>query len=347
LIALCLLFAGETALQLRSYLNTGRSALNLAVGGSTVVIDEALGIKTYRPNIRDEILDDDREFTTNSLGFRSPEIQPTPAPNELRVVVIGASTVAGAYAKTNSATFPSLLEQQLRQSMPGRPINVINAGVEGYTVRDIDTLIERRIMTLRPSLVLVYAGFNDMALICKASSRLQQLRPAPAPSLPHWVLTREMISKNTVSLRQSPVRAGVVDPEKFFPKTYGETLGNIVTKLNHAGIETVLMTVARGFNSVDGRAGNLAATALFYNHCLDYDGLNKAGKMFNQTIANVAKRHNVTLLDLAKKMPAGPKYFVDAAHFTRDGEQLASKIIYEEILNNPPLVSRLGLKTNK
>lgn len=344
-VALFLLVAGETALQARSYLSTGRSAINLTAGRSTVVLNEAYGVRTYRPNIRDDNPRDDREFTTNSLGFRSPEINRTPGPDELRIVVIGASTVAGAYAKTNSATFPSLLEQQLRQNLPGRPVNVINAGVEGYTVRDIDILVQRGIKPLRPSMVLVYAGFNDMALICKASARVaQEMKPLPSPNLPAWVMTREMISKNTLSLRQVPVRAGVVDPEKFFPKTYGDTLARIVTSLNEAGIEPVLLTVARAFKPSDGEAGQkLATTALFYNHCLDYKGLNKAGNMFNQAIEDVARQHKVSLLDLANKMPGGPKYFVDAAHFTRDGEQMASDIIYQELTNNPALVTRLRL----
>jgi acyl-CoA synthetase (AMP-forming)/AMP-acid ligase II/lysophospholipase L1-like esterase/acyl carrier protein len=349
LIAVFLLVAGEAALQTRAYITTGRSALNVAKGEATVANNPAFGVRTYRPHIKDDVLGDDREFTTNSLGFRSPEIESTPAPNELRVVVVGASTVAGAYAKTNSTTFPSLLEQKLRRRMPGRPINVINAGIEGYTVRDIDRLLERGIIALRPSLVLVYAGFNDMALICKASApRPQALRPAPAPSLPSWVLSREIISKNTVSLRQAPVRAGVVDPKKFFPNGYSGSLSNIVTRLNDAGIETVLMTVARAFNATDGEVGKkLATTALFYNHCLDYDGVNKAGNMFNQAIADVATRHNVTLLDFGKKMSRGPKYFVDAAHFTRAGEEMASDIIYEEITNNPTVATRLGLNKSK
>jgi acyl-CoA synthetase (AMP-forming)/AMP-acid ligase II/lysophospholipase L1-like esterase/acyl carrier protein len=347
LVALGLLAGGEAALQLRAYLVTGRSVLfEMAMDRTRLVFNKTCGVRTYRPNMADPDPTDDREFTTNSLGFRSPEIAPTPVPGELRIAVIGASTVAGVFAKTNNQTFPSLLEDHLRRSMPGRTVNVINAGVEGITMSEIDRLVERAIIPLRPSVVLVYAGFNDMALICKASAPVTQpLHPAPAlRTVPPWVMTSALISKHALPLRQAPVGAGHVDPAKFFPESYGELLGKAVTRLKAAGIEPVLLTVARGFDAGDGEAGRkLATTALVYHHCLDYDGLVKAANMFNRTIADVAVRHHVDLIELGKKMPRGPKYFVDAAHFTSDGEHAASDIIYQDLTGNPLLTERLAL----
>jgi acyl-CoA synthetase (AMP-forming)/AMP-acid ligase II/lysophospholipase L1-like esterase/acyl carrier protein len=348
LVALGLLVGGEAALQLRAYLITGRVALfEMAMGRPRIVFNEAFGVRTYRPNMPDNDPADDREFTTNSLGFRSPEIAPTPAPGELRIAVVGASTVAGVFAKTNNQTFPGLLEDQLRRGTPGRPINVINAGIEGITMREIDRLVERAIIPLHPSVVLVYAGVNDMELICKASApAAQPLHPAPAlRTVPAWVMTSATISKHALPLRQAPVRAGLVDPAKFFPRSYGELLDKVVTKLKAAGVEPVLLTVARGFDAGDGAVGKeLATTALVYNYCLDYDGLVKAANMFNETIVNVAERQHVDLIELGKKMPRGPKYFFDAAHFTSAGEHAASDIIYEDLTGNPLLTERLGSK---
>ena len=345
LVALALLVGGEALLQARAYLKTGRSALDLATGQSRVAMNEHYGVKTYRPNLRDVSQKEGREFSTNSLGFRSAEITPEPAPGEFRLVVVGASTVAGAYAKTNSATFPALLERQLRQAMPGRTVNVINAGVEGYTLREIEILVERGIMPLRPTAVLVYAGFNDMAYICRDSAGVSSpLQPLPAPSLPGWTLSGTIISKNTVALRDSPGRAGIVDPTDRIPDSYRQGLDSIVTKLEGAGIAPVLLTVARGFRPEDGAAGRkLATSALYYNHCLDYEGLNKAGNLFNGVIAEVARSRKVPLVDLGQAMPGGPKYFVDAAHFTAAGEEAASQLIYQALVNDTQLVRPAGV----
>jgi hypothetical protein len=59
---------------------------------------------------------------------------------------------------------------------------------------------------------------------------------------------------------------------------------------------------------------------------------------------NVAERQHVDLIELGKKMPRGPKYFFDAAHFTSAGEHAASDIIYEDLTGNPLLTERLGSK---
>jgi acyl-CoA synthetase (AMP-forming)/AMP-acid ligase II/lysophospholipase L1-like esterase/acyl carrier protein len=350
LVAFALLFAGEATLQARTYIKTGRSAINMMIGESRVMMNERFGAKTYRPNITDPKPDDDLEFTTNTLGFRSPEISFAPQPGELRIAVVGASTVAGAYAKTNSVTFPHLLQERLRQAMPGRLVNVINAGVEGYTIKEIDILVERAIIPLRPDIVVIYPGFNDMANICRASSGKASVarQPLPAPSLPRWVLTRELISKNTLPLREVPVRAARVDVKTHFPASYGETLDRMMSRLEAAGIKPVLLTVARAFKPGEGEIGRrLATTALFYNYCLDYDGLNEAGSLFNQTIAGLAQKHGATLIDLGKMMPSGPKHFVDAAHFTRAGEELSSEIIFHELVNDTKLVKPSGLTASK
>ena len=335
LVALGVLVGGEASLHLRSYLMTGRSDLiDVAMGTPRMVFNTSFGVKTYRPNMTDPDPTDDRQFTTNALGFRSPDIPPVPAPDELRIVVVGASTVAGVFAKTNNETFPSLLQEQLRSAMPGRPVNVINAGIEGLMASELDVLVERAVIPLRPSIALIYAGFNDMALICKASAPVvQPLQPAPAlGALPPWVMTSAVLSKYALPLRQAPVRAGLVDPEKFFPASYGDALSRVVTRLKAAGIEPVLMTVPRGFDAGDGAIGRkLATTALVYNHCLDYDGMVKAATMFNRTIEQVAARHQVDLITLGKQMPRGPTYFHDAAHFTSAGERTASHIIFQHL----------------
>ena len=345
LVALALLVGGEALLQVRAYLKTGRSALDLATGQSRVAMNEQYGVKTYRPNLRDVSPKEGREFSTNSLGFRSAEVPLAPAPGEFRLVVVGASTVAGAYAKTNGTTFPALLERRLRQAMPGRTVNVINAGVEGYTLREIEILVERGVIPLRPTAVLVYAGFNDMAYICRDSAGVSSnLQPLPAPSMPRWTLTGDMIAKNTVALRDSPARAGIVDPAGRIPDSYRQGLDRIVTKLEGAGIAPVLLTVARGFRPDAGAAGRkLATSALYYNHCLDYEGLNKAGNLFNGVIAEVARSRKVPLVDLGQAMPGGPTYFVDAAHFTFAGEEAASTLIYQALVNDTQLVRPAGV----
>lgn len=333
LATLGVLLAGEGGLQLRSYLKTGRSAAALLTGQSTVVFNEHWGVPTYRPNHVLADGSDGRYFATNSLGLRSPEIKRDPEPREVRLAVVGASTVAGAYALRNDDTFPSLLEQNLRKAYPKQPINVINAGIEGHTLGQTGRLIEFAVAGLRPNTIIIYPGLNDMTGICHASrGQKAQREPLPAPSIPRWALSSGMLAKNTVALREPPIKAKAVDPAAFFPTAYGETLRDIVQKIRARGIEPVLMTVARSFGRGSRQEGmQLAASALYYNSCLDYDGLIKAGRMYNKVIRNVAETEHVTLLDLSRAMPGGRDYFVDGGHFTARGEHFVADYLAHEL----------------
>lgn len=335
LVIMGLLIGGEVALQVRSYLKTGRSAAALLTGHSTTITNPDLGILTYRPDLILKNTDGQGgSFAVNSYGLRSPEIPAVPSSNELRIMVVGASTVAGAYARTNADTFPSLLEQRLRKAFPDRTVNVINAGIEGYSISDIETLIGHLVIRLKPRLTLIYPGFNDMAGICqtKKSPNDAGIR-MPVPTVPAWIMTREMISKNTVWLREPPVRAATVDPSERFSATYADTLERIVGKLRAENSLPVLVTVARAFTRVDpAMRGELAETALFYNACLNVDGLIKAGKLFNDAMRTVAVKLEVPLLDLDAVMPGGKSYFVDAGHFNYAGEQFVANMIFEAIV---------------
>jgi acyl-CoA synthetase (AMP-forming)/AMP-acid ligase II/lysophospholipase L1-like esterase len=331
-IALAIMVAGEGALQTRAYLKTGRSAAALLTGRGTVIFNEEWGVRTYRPNNVLEVPSRQVRFETNSLGLRSPEIQRQPGANELRVAVAGASTVAGAYAKRNSDTFSSLLEKQLRSSHPQQPVNVINGGIEGHTLRETRILVEKGLIGLHPSLVIIYPGFNDITNMCHVANGTSHRQPLPSLGLPNWVLSRELVSKNTVLLRTPPHRADRVDPATRFSPEYVVTLRELIHSLRKAHIEPVLMTVARAFKGIDKQQGSrLAETALYYNSCLDYEGLVKAGELYNSVITKTAREEHVNLLDLAQAMPAGRRYFVDAGHFNAEGERFVADYLAREL----------------
>src|SRR5690606_34723433 len=102
LAVVALLVVLELALQVRSQIRFGRSIFNQVSAGQTVIRDPVTKVRAYRPNalIEGELA----TIKTNSLGLRSPEIPARPAADEVRLAVIGASTVAGAYDATNEDT---------------------------------------------------------------------------------------------------------------------------------------------------------------------------------------------------------------------------------------------------
>lgn len=97
----------------------------------------------------------------NKLGFRGDEISPQKAPGTKRIVCLGNSITLGMDVKTHADTYPMLLEQRLKQSQ-NQPIEVINAGVAGYSSYQILQQLRHYVLPLEPDLIIVLATFNDV-----------------------------------------------------------------------------------------------------------------------------------------------------------------------------------------
>ncbi len=96
----------------------------------------------------------------NSMGFRDDEFPVAKAPGELRVITMGDSCTFGD-GVANWETYSNVLEEMLGKALPGRRVQVIDAGVPGYTSYQVRTYLERELLKYQPDLVVVYVGFND------------------------------------------------------------------------------------------------------------------------------------------------------------------------------------------
>jgi lysophospholipase L1-like esterase len=135
---------------------------------------------------------DDGFVTTNSLGFRGPEVVLPKPHGRLRIVAIGDSITFG-WGVNDDETFCSRIEQLLREKFPSRDLDVVNLGVGGYGTRQEVGLLKRNVSRLQPDLVLVgfYSndvpeslGDKDIPTAAAASDtdtgRILHLNPAPS-----------------------------------------------------------------------------------------------------------------------------------------------------------------------
>lgn len=97
---------------------------------------------------------------TNSLGFREREFEPEKPDGVFRVICIGDSRTFGLGIEPGE-TFSMELERLLKKAHPGKRVEVINAGVPGYTSREGAILAEEVLPPLRPDLVIASFGHND------------------------------------------------------------------------------------------------------------------------------------------------------------------------------------------
>ena len=127
----------------------------------------------------------------NSLGFRGREFQAAKPRGTLRILCLGDSYTFGDYVTTEE-TFPASLEKKLRQEAPGRTIEVINGGVNGYTITDEASFAEEKGFALSPDLIIVGFVLNDLADLTRRVSSRENQR----------VQAREMIESPLAPVKQ-------------------------------------------------------------------------------------------------------------------------------------------------
>jgi len=101
-------------------------------------------------------------FSINSQGARGPEIAEGKSTETIRIVWLGDCTTFGDTATADSGAPPAVLEQSLKQHYGGRRhIEVINAGVPGYTSLESLIYFETRLLDYKPNIAIFDLGWND------------------------------------------------------------------------------------------------------------------------------------------------------------------------------------------
>jgi len=134
---------------------------------------------------------------TNARGLREDAELGTPAA-DLRVLVAGDSHTFGVC--NNAESFPNLLEAALRDRLDGRSVEVLNAGLGGFTLfHYFGTLLRERSFEPQQFVVAVYGG-NDFAELLALEHRFQ------ASSFESWPQV-ELMRRNK-ALKAAPYAMG-------------------------------------------------------------------------------------------------------------------------------------------
>lgn len=99
-------------------------------------------------------------YHINSLGMRGPEMSLEKPGNGFRVVCLGDSITFGEGVRYED-TYPVLLATMLDKRMPGRSVEVMNAGVQGFGTNDAAVFFLRRGLSFKPDVVTLGFFLND------------------------------------------------------------------------------------------------------------------------------------------------------------------------------------------
>ena len=106
-------------------------------------------------------------------GFRGEDFAAEQQPGTLRVICMGASSTFG-YHDEDDETYPYYLERELGRLLPGRAIEVVNAGIPHFTTDHVLAMLRAELLDYEPDVLTFYEGYND-ACHPLAESALQAL----------------------------------------------------------------------------------------------------------------------------------------------------------------------------
>jgi hypothetical protein len=280
------------------------------------------------------------KWSLNSLGFRGPEI----VAGRTNVIVFGASETFGIY-ESPGAEYPRQLEATLNARQSDR-YNVINIAIPGMRIGRVGYL-DRAIHITNAKYVVVYPTpanyIGTTAAFCaqpnvpvpdrlgwadyvRLAGRMEQVAKTNTPPSLLTALRRLSISMQTLH----------VDVMERVPQAsidaFRSDLLCVTNLAKSLGVEPILLTHATYFGATMQPEDKpmMVTWRRFYPE-LSEGGFLDLERRANDAIRAVGRDAGVKVVDAARLIPGGPKYFADFAHFTDLGAHCMAALIAAQL----------------
>jgi hypothetical protein len=176
--------------------------------GLPVIMPDPSGRNPYVLKPGSEMMEGESRVRINSLGFRGPEISRDKG-SAYRIVALGESTTLGFTWLATDRPWPEVLEERIRTELScDARVEVVNAGVPGWTLGNQLSRLDADILPLHPDLVVTYHGYNGFQyFFTELPEMVVERAPAAVERLPAcWHMPRTC-SRNAASCSATRQRA--------------------------------------------------------------------------------------------------------------------------------------------
>ena len=168
------------------------------LGNARITAHPYLAYANKRSYEKEQTAKSPQQVSHNSWGFRGPEFTWEKPAGVFRVLCLGGSSTYGFGPSSDATTWPVRLEDHLAAALPGREIEVINGGCQGYSTFESLINLELRGIDLQPDLVVVYHSINDMRCalypnVQRDNTHWRAVWPVEWPSATQAVLERSFL----------------------------------------------------------------------------------------------------------------------------------------------------------
>lgn len=294
--------------------------------------------------------------TVNSAGYRGPEFEIPKPPGIFRIVALGGSSTF-SYLTDDAKTWTRRLEDDLRARF-GDSIEVVNAGVPGYSAFTSKVNYLYRIRAIGPDVVLLYHTWNDMKFFRRIEEGEDFLAPSFRPRPIRDFLRRFQLAWRLRSLFDSsegglPSREqGWLerDPAEGIAISEGgrahrwerDNYEDLALLASTDGVLPVFVSQA-GLLS-DGNLDDPEVRRRVYTEYqgLDYPEILRQWKAIGAIQRAAAERHGGLFIDVYAAVPHRLEYFHDHVHLTPVGNQAVAAAIYAGLVESPVFKERLA-----
>ena len=289
----------------------------------------------------------------NALGFRGPEIDLPKPEGRYRIVAVGGSTTYSFGVRDWRESYPRQLVKALREDFGYLDVDVVNAGVGGYTSWETLVNLQFRLVDLEPDLILFYHGTNDYHSrfvppeLYKADNTARR-KSWDETYLSSWQFQIPSLLLRLIGLKFNWLKypqlvilvGGSIHPnffgepfwlaatglsemeiiEKNRPIYFERNLRNFASVANLHGIKIVFLSFAY----------RRVASAKFVNAYTTSPHHTKAITEQNAIAEAVARDFGGFFFDLQARLPDDAMYWQeDGIHFTKQGNALRARLIAE------------------
>jgi lysophospholipase L1-like esterase len=268
-------------------------------------------------------------ISINRLGFRGGEVRLKKGA-AYRIVALGESTTFGCTLNSTDRPWPELLAQLIAERLkPGRPVEVINAGVPGYDLQINLGRLEKEILPLQPDMIISYHGFNGFPLIAPAPPRRYDgpaRKERPLELLADCELRLKLLLYHPPNARQpADPPLTVSDPIKT---ECGRDYLRLIEFARTNGIRLVLATYSMAVNERSD-----PAVIRFYALRFPAIHWNIQANAIHSTIVREAAqdKSGVVFVDTHPFLDGEHDKFIDLLHFTQEGRQQLAETFFAGI----------------
>jgi lysophospholipase L1-like esterase len=194
------------------------------------------------------------DFQVLKMNFRTGPTPYKKPPGTFRILALGGSNTWGQWIGQQEKTWTGVLEKELNRRLPGQKIEVINGGVQAYSLFQMLVLYKEYLQQYELDMIILYVNINDRAAWARKGKysyrELFQMRTNGK---------LDQIISNSNAKPPAPRSAKIAQAQKFLQRysLYNALVKAVLAFRASPGVEDLDLEGFKSLNSLEDYRANI------------------------------------------------------------------------------------------